>query len=141
VIGLDVTYTASNALPDDLIVLARLQQALLQSAEHVRQEAQANIERELNTTGQAKGVLRDSIEVVVDKSALRAEVGSRLVYSRIHELGGTIRAVNAPFLVFRTADGQWHSVKQANIPARPYLRPALDSSQGFIEQAIESALL
>ena len=45
-------------------------------------------------------------------------------YAKIHEFGGTIVPRTKNYLRFRTYDGQWHAVKQVDIPARPYLRPA-----------------
>ena len=39
----------------------------------------------------------------------------------IHLFGGTIKAKKPPFLVFRTADGKWHSVKKVKIPRRNFL--------------------
>lgn len=49
------------------------------------------------------------------------------VYSTIHEFGGTIRAKSAPWLVFMTADGEWHSVKEVHISEKRYARDALDA--------------
>jgi len=50
-------------------------------------------------------------------------VGSNLKYARIHELGGTIKATNAPYLKF-LVDGRWIMVEQVKIPARPYIWPS-----------------
>lgn len=47
-----------------------------------------------------------------------ATVGEGLVYGRIHEYGGIIRARRAPYLMFRTEDGRWHRKKRVRIPAR-----------------------
>lgn len=47
-----------------------------------------------------------------------------LVYAAIHEFGGVIKAKDGGWLRFRTKDGRWHAVKEVNIPARPYMRPA-----------------
>lgn len=48
------------------------------------------------------------------------------VYAAIHEYGGTIHARNAPYLVFQTPDGEWHSVKEVHIREKRYARDALD---------------
>jgi len=47
-------------------------------------------------------------------------------YAMIHEFGGRIEAKSAPFLVFQLPDGEWRKTKFVNMPARPYLRPALN---------------
>lgn len=49
-----------------------------------------------------------------------ARIGTPLIYGRIHQLGGTIRAKNAPSLRFRIGD-RWSSKKSVTIPARPFL--------------------
>ena len=60
------------------------------------------------------------------------KVGTNLVYARIQEYGGVIHAKDAPYLVFKTKDGSWHSVKSVTIPARPYLRPAFDENREVV---------
>ncbi|KKK78934.1 hypothetical protein LCGC14_2838550, partial [marine sediment metagenome] len=44
-------------------------------------------------------------------------------YALIHEFGGRIVPKKGKHLKFQV-DGQWRSVEEVNIPARPYLRPA-----------------
>ncbi|MCB0072832.1 MAG: HK97 gp10 family phage protein [Caldilineaceae bacterium] len=74
---------------------------------------------------------------LIDSGRLRSSVGwlklndktvvvgvFNLVYAAIHEFGGVIRAKGGGYLRFRTKDGQWHTVKEVTIPARPYVRPA-----------------
>lgn len=51
--------------------------------------------------------------------------GSNVKYARIHELGGIIKAKNAPYLTF-PVNGRWVSTKQVEIPARPYVRPSIE---------------
>jgi phage gpG-like protein len=53
-------------------------------------------------------------------------VGPHVVYAAIHEFGGVIRPTNGPYLVFQTKDGVWHATTSVTIPARPYVRPAID---------------
>ena len=55
----------------------------------------------------------------------QVSIGSNLAYASIHEFGGEIRAKNAKYLRFRTADGKWHSRESVTIPARPYLKPGI----------------
>lgn len=65
------------------------------------------------------GHLRDSIHHVVEgEHAVRW--GSGLIYAAIHQVGGTIRPVNARKLVFQGVDGLVFA-DQVTIPARPYL--------------------
>jgi phage gpG-like protein len=56
----------------------------------------------------------------------RSKIGTNVKYARIHEYGGLIRAINAKFLRFKTSDGKWHAKKEVSIPARPFLRPAIE---------------
>ena len=58
---------------------------------------------------------------VVTPGGVRLEVGTNLVYAAIQEFGGTIRAKDKPWLVFKTKDGSWHSVKSVQIPPQAYL--------------------
>lgn len=55
------------------------------------------------------------------------EVGTNLIYAAIHEFGGVIRPINGPFLVFEI-DGQVIRARKVTIPARPYMRPAYDTT-------------
>ena len=50
--------------------------------------------------------------------------GPRVPYARIQELGGIIRAKNAPYLVFKIGN-RWISKKQVRLPARRYLSKAV----------------
>ena len=56
-------------------------------------------------------------------------VGTTMIYAKVHEYGATIKAKNAPYLVFQTDDGAWHSVKEVRIPPRPYMRPAFEGEK------------
>lgn len=91
------------------------------------------------------GNLRGAINV---KNAERdgeftATVGVNLgtvPYARIHEYGGVIFPKTKPYLVFKTPDGAWHSVRQVVIPERSYLRSSLHEMVPTIEQQIRAAL-
>ena len=111
-----------------------------------------------NVHGTATGTLKRSIHVgghvaltpdfgsgqdysdLGEPGAMRAIVGTNLVYAAIQEYGGTIKAKNAPYLVFKTADGQWHRVKAVTIPARPYLTPAMQTERDNAIKEIGAAL-
>lgn len=68
----------------------------------------------------------DREEFLVGGGAV-GRVGSNLKYARIHEMGGTIHATNAPYLKF-LVDGRWIMTEQVKIPARPYIWPSLIES-------------
>jgi hypothetical protein len=54
------------------------------------------------------------------------EVGTNKIQAKQLEYGGIIRAKNAPYLVFQTYDGAWHSVKSVYQRPKPHFRPVLD---------------
>ena len=56
---------------------------------------------------------------------MRAGDRSQVVYAAIHEFGGTIVPVNGQYLTFKGSKG-WARVQSVTIPARPYVKPALD---------------
>jgi len=64
-----------------------------------------------------------------------AWTGTPQVYARIHEFGGVIRPKNAKALVFQI-DGHWVVTQKVTMPARPYVRPALDSEKNKVGNAI-----
>jgi phage gpG-like protein len=89
----------------------------------------------LNTTGRIlrrrSGALSRSVGSDVDSRGglVTGELyagGRGVHYARIHELGGTIEG--APWLVFQLSDGTWRKVRRVKIPARPYLRPAMEDA-------------
>ncbi len=89
------------------------------------------------------GTLRRSIHIRTSfRSRTRAvvAVGTNVVYGAIQEFGGIIRAKTAPFLVFRTKDGRWHRTKSVQIPAHPFMRPALDEEKDNVVREIGDAL-
>lgn len=77
---------------------------------------------------------------VETENEARLEMGTNLVYAAIQEFGGIITTKTADWLVFKTADGAWHSVKSVQIPAQPYIRPAFDEKQDACVQEISDAL-
>lgn len=72
-------------------------------------------------------------------SEIIGRIGTNLKYARIHEYGGTIRAINAPYLKFKIGN-QWVQKKEVHIPARPFLVPAIlkneDRIVGMLEKTI-----
>lgn len=69
-------------------------------------------------------------------------VGSNLVYARIRQKGGTIKAKNKKFLRFTGTDGQPVFVKEVTQPAREYLGindDDLEEVAAFIGDYLEDA--
>lgn len=64
-----------------------------------------------------------------------------VVYAKIHEFGGVITPRTKKYLSWIGEDGKRVFTKKSVIPARPYLRPAVDTHMGEIRQSIISALV
>ncbi len=83
-----------------------------------------NLGRDARFGGRSAGFQR--IRVTKNKMTLRKGINTKLLpQASAHEHGATIRAVNAPFLKFKTPTG-WVQVKEVTIPARPFLQPAFE---------------
>lgn len=106
-------------------------------------EANAKINIERTFTKHSQGGLAGSITVELsgdDKSA-EAKIGPTVEYGRIQELGGVIQPVNAKKLVWVDPDtGEKKSAYLVTLPARPYLRPAVDEHEDEIEEAVAAQL-
>ena len=85
------------------------------------------------------GTLRRSIAMTPHRSQGFVDVGTNVVYARVHEFGAVIRAKNAPFLKFQVG-GKWVQKKQVLAPARPFMRPALIRNRGHIQAALATAV-
>jgi len=89
------------------------------------------------------GALVNSISVSEGKKTntlAEADIGTNIIYARIHELGGIITAVNAKMLSWVNEAGERIFAGAVHIPARPYLRPALDENEPDILKAVETEL-
>lgn len=73
------------------------------------------------------GRLRASIKPKVRKSGdtVRGEIGTNVIYARIHEMGGVITPKKTKALKFNIPGVGWRTAKKVTIPARPFLRPAM----------------
>ena len=97
-----------------------------------------------NNAPYVTGTLKRSIDHQTKEKSVEkvvVVVGTNVEYAAIQEFGGTITAKNAPNLVFQTADGEWHSVPSVEIPAQPYLRPALDENREKVKDKIREVLV
>ena len=77
------------------------------------------------------GTLVNSIITVAGKkfrTRAWAHIGTNIIYARIHELGGIIKGA------FGIKDMIVH------MPARPYLRPAMDEHEDDIKGAVETEI-
>ena len=106
--------------------------SLLAGGEVVRNHAKLNIQaQELVDTSN----LLNSISVQEGSSGktdATVEIGTNVEYAAIHEFGGAIHQTNA-----------WgKGIEQTiHIPARPYLRPALDEHDNDIKSAVGQSLV
>ena len=111
---------------DDLMKIAKAGGAVVEG--HAKVNASKGGDKHLNIR---TGHLVGSIHVDEDeKGANRAVVGigTNVVYARIHELGGMIKgAFGIPDMI-------------VHIPARPYLRPAMDENEDDIVAACNAEL-
>lgn len=102
----------------------------------IMSHAQDNIRNKLSQ--HPTGFLANSVGVKrVGKLVLVGVFG--VVYAKIHEFGGIVTARRKPFLSFQV-NGKWVFTKKVVIPARPYLRPSVDSHLSEIKEAISDAL-
>jgi len=67
-------------------------------------------------------------------------IGSNVVYAKIHELGGVIRPRTKKYLRFQI-EGQWKTVKEVIIPARPFLEPSINENIEKIKSIIRSSII
>ncbi|RJQ25449.1 MAG: hypothetical protein C4589_11300 [Peptococcaceae bacterium] len=68
---------------------------------------------------QVSGDLRKSIMIDVGKNEVR--IGTSEIYARIHQFGGIIKPKRGRFLWIPVRFGRWIPIRQAKIPARPFL--------------------
>ncbi|HAR45316.1 MAG TPA: hypothetical protein DCS05_03845 [Nitrospiraceae bacterium] len=107
----------------------------------IQSYARINVRDKLNRD--SVGTLANSIQVeIVEATDVRVEkaVGPLVIYGRIHELGGVIKAKNKPYLHWVDREGHHHQAKQVTIPARPYLRPTIDEHGDEIIDAVTITL-
>lgn len=84
------------------------------------------------------GFLTNSIGVRREGKTIQVGVFG-VIYAKIHEFGGVITPKTKKRLAFQI-DGKWVFARKVTIPARPYLRPAVDNHLAEIKDAIIDAL-
>ena len=115
-----------------------LKKAALAGGFVIEGNAKINVEKTFSSKATGGAGLGGSIQTVVSKATdTRAEVdvGPTVIYGRIHELGGIILPVHAKMLSW-VDNGKRIFAKRVQIPARPYLRPAVDEHEKEISQAV-----
>lgn len=106
----------------------------------IEAHAKINVEK---TFKPGTGNLSNSIITTLEKSddtSAKVSVGPTVIYGRIQELGGTIKPVFAKMLHWVDENGQHHQANAVTLPARPYLRPAIDENEAKILQAVAANL-
>jgi len=116
--------------------------ALMKAALAGGQVIEGNAKINVNNTFSAKSTggagLAGSIQTVKSKSTKEratVNVGPTVIYGRIQELGGIILPIYAKMLSW-VDNGKRIFANRVQIPARPYLRPAVDEHEKEIVQAI-----
>jgi len=123
------------------IAQQRIDKVVRKAANRVLRQAKVNVRQVLNTTGKSTGRLSGSITTAdVPGELLSRAIGTDVIYARIHEYGGVITPVNAQKLVFPGKDGGLVFADSVTIPARPYLRPALDAVAPQIAEDFEAEI-
>ena len=144
-IGMDSAITTFRKLPENIkgpkILVGVLSGAriVLNRAKELVPKKTRDLERSLHIGGYS-GEAEDIGGKVVTDDMVRLEVGTLKEYGPIEEFGGWITTKDAPWLVFKTKDGEWHSVKSVRILAQPYLTPAFDEKGPAVVREISAAL-
>jgi len=121
-----------------------LAEALTEGADVVLEEARQNL---LDQQLFLSGDLYDSGKV--NKiNQYRVDVEFSVVYAAIHEFGGTIPVTDKARAYFwymhrRTGNDLWLALAlsdEIKIPARPYLRPAVESTKDEVPKFVAKAL-
>lgn len=117
-----------------------IQKAALAGGFTIEAHAKLNVRAKFK---QHTGMLLGKWEVKVITSndiGCRVHTSPLMIYARIQELGGTIKATKAKYLHWVDEQGNHHQAKQVHLPARPYLRPAVNENETAIIDSISGVL-
>lgn len=120
-----------------------LKQAAMAGGQVIETNAKINVEMTFSSKATGGAGLAGSIQTVVAESSdtkAEVDVGPTVIYGRIHELGGIILPIFAKMLSWVTDTGERVFANKVQIPARPYLRPAVDNHIDDIRDAVEHQL-
>jgi len=133
--GLD-KFTARMARMSKAVASAKIMDSLEAGGYVIMAHAQDNIRTKLNK--HPTGFLANSVKLRREgKSVLVGPFG--VVYAKIHEFGGVIKSRPGKGLRFQI-NGEWIIRQSVTIPARPYMRPAVNENMSAINAAIGDAL-
>ena len=110
-------------------------EALMVGGEILRDEMKQQIDRQgLVDKGELKGSM--AAQIVRKVVYIGTDQGFR---ARIHETGGIISRKRARALKL-VAGGGWKTKQQVSIPARPFMRPAVDAAANQMQVEINQKL-
>ena len=117
-----------------------LRQGVALALQHVKKRASFKL-----TTGPLHvrtGRLRGSLLTDTQRlgTTVKGQVGTDVVYGRVHEYGATIVPKASDYLRFQVRKGVWRSAKKVTIPARPWLGPSMKESWPDVKREIHRAL-
>ena len=118
--------------------------ALVKGVTRATYFAESQAKKSFGQSGHLKarsGHLRRSIKTTVKEAygKVIGELSSNVIYARIHEEGGVIKAKNVPYLRFKVG-GSWVRVKEVTMPARPFLEPAITENLAKIHKIITDTI-
>jgi len=119
-----------------------LKKAVFEGGYVIKNYATLNVEKTFSKKSTGASGLAGSIQVVLDsatETSVSVDVGPTVIYGRIHEFGGIVKPVTAKMLSW-VDNGVRIFAKMVQIPARPYMRPAVDEHMDDIVGAIEYQL-
>jgi phage gpG-like protein len=122
---------------------ATLEKAAVAGGEVVRNYAKLNVRSTFSAKSKGVRGLAGSMTITTDKAddkSAEISIGPTKIYGRIQELGGIIKPVYAKMLSWVNDSGERVFARQVRIPARPYLRPAMDEHVGDICEAVREQI-
>ena len=132
----DNTAAYSKSLTGD-----NLRKIVMAGAMIILAYARINVNTKFSSKSSGGAGLQESIIIVEEDSSEHdawVSIGPTKIYGRIHELGGTIKPIYAKMLSWMGDNGIRRFAKKVVIPARPYLRPAVDEHKDEIIMAMQS---
>lgn len=131
---IDVSYRVDEGTATPEALTLAIRRALFQVGEIVKRRARANLSGRV--LRRQTGVLANSVTAAVSPSGTAVVIGTNTFYGRIHEFGApgpwVIRPRTGQALRFTGRGGETifrRQVVHPGLPARPWLRPALEASR------------
>ena len=133
---ISVEFTGNEEMARDMEKSAsefksNVRKNIVRAAALIQKSIQVNLGgKVLNIGNNPGGRLRQSVGIELKGSGVGtvASIGpQRIKYARIHELGGIIEPKTKKALRFQIG-GEFITVKRVVIPARPYIKPAIEEN-------------